>query len=384
MSPTNYLPSAPQVLRLRGSDAAGPDDRRSSSGDDSDSDSYERTITSNIRDTQYRLLVPVLDEGSVEDVERLMQTAALIADEQDGDVLVLCLVTVPEQTPYELLSDDEPLVQESYETAEHLLQIGSEQGISADALVCLTHRNVRAVLNIADRYECDGLLINHGDERSQRRRLLTGNSVEKLVARAECDVFVEKLTPEIAPIDSIFLTVSGGPHSGLAAKTARTLALAFDAPINAVHFMSAHASEDEKEEADEIMRATAGILSDVDQAVVDLVTTEDPAEEIISRSDEYDLTVLGAPTMGLLRQFIFGTVPDSVNQRSENAVLMVKQNTGSVPSYYRWLVGDRPASAEDDISLYECQQCGTSFEEHRQVCPNCGGYDIQREWTDQL
>ncbi|WP_157525935.1 hypothetical protein [Halorientalis sp. IM1011] len=29
---------------------------------------------------------------------------------------------------------------------------------------------------------------------------------------------------------------------------------------------------------------------------------------------------------------------------------------------------------------YECQRCGQRYEAQRQVCADCGGFSIEREW----
>ncbi|WP_424017141.1 hypothetical protein ACOZ4N_14835 [Halorientalis pallida] len=29
---------------------------------------------------------------------------------------------------------------------------------------------------------------------------------------------------------------------------------------------------------------------------------------------------------------------------------------------------------------YECQRCGSQYEARRQVCPDCGGFSIERDW----
>ncbi|WP_299266670.1 hypothetical protein [Halorientalis sp.] len=29
---------------------------------------------------------------------------------------------------------------------------------------------------------------------------------------------------------------------------------------------------------------------------------------------------------------------------------------------------------------YECQHCGAQYEAQRQVCLDCGGFSIEREW----
>jgi len=39
------------------------------------------------------------------------------------------------------------------------------------------------------------------------------------------------------------------------------------------------------------------------------------------------------------------------------------------------------ADAGDTDAGFECQGCGTSLEAQRQVCPECGGYHIDRaDW----
>lgn len=375
---TEYVVPPPHVTGLRASPPR-TDSKVRAVATDGDAADDERVIGPDFEESRYRLLVPVLAESTAEDTERLFGTAAALVHDREGDLLVQCLVNVPEPTPSELLTEDEPFVQERHEMAEQLLETATAHGISAGAVVSLTGKEARTVLDTADRYECDGILLEVSGDRSQRRRLLAGDAVEKIEARAECDVFVEKPAVETTSLESVLLTVSGGPHSGLAAETARAVALHSSARIDAVHFQSDSTDE---QEADDLLRTTAGILDDVEQTTVDLVSTDRVGEEIVTRSAEYDLTILGAPTMGLLRQFVFGTVPDSVARNADEAVLMVKRATGNTSAYARWIAGDQPSSTE--WPAYQCQSCGETFEKRRQVCPECGGYDIRREWPEDL
>ena len=291
-------------------------------------------------ESQYRLLVPVLSESPVENVERIMRSAATIALDREGDLLVLCLVDVPQQTPYEAMTKDQPRVRDAHETAERLLHIAEDAGVAADGIVCLTHREPHAILNVADRHDCDGVFMIVDADRSQRRRLLGGDTVETIVSRADADVFVEKPGERETPTERILLTVSGGPHSGLAAETARALALEAGARIDVIHFLSENATDENREEGEIILGAAEEVLNDVEHVSAELVETKDVAAEMVARPDAYDVTVLGAPTMGLLKQFVFVTVPDSVTQRAENAVLMAKQRTGATSAYYRWIARD--------------------------------------------
>jgi len=44
------------------------------------------------------------------------------------------------------------------------------------------------------------------------------------------------------------------------------------------------------------------------------------------------------------------------------------------------ITGHAPPAAEPD---YRCLSCGERFDNQPQICPSCGGYDIQRsDWID--
>jgi nucleotide-binding universal stress UspA family protein len=299
-------------------------------------------IGAELPDGQYRLLVPVFEDVAPMDTERGLQTAAAIARERGGGLVVCYITTVSRQTPLDTVRSDGQVLIEAREAVTEFVEIATEMDVPVMGRIHLTRERSGSILNAVAEYECDGVLLTSEAGRSQRRRLLSGATVEKVVARAECEVFVEKQAAEETQIAHILLAVSGGPHSGLAAKTARALALDADARVDIVHFLGEDATADERDERDDgerIVGAAERALFSVDRTL-ELDSTANVAEAIIARSDEYDVTVLGSPTGGLLEQFVFGTVPDSVNQRSENAVVMAQQDTGSASVYDRWVAGD--------------------------------------------
>lgn len=88
--------------------------------------------------------------------------------------------------------------------------------------------------------------------------------------------------------------------------------------------------------------------------------TSDAVEGIVANAKDYDTTVLGAPMNGLFKQYIFGTVPDTVQQESANTVLMTRQHTNRL-AYDRWIEATRlhspvrvvRSTAEDGSQKYE-------------------------------
>jgi nucleotide-binding universal stress UspA family protein len=288
---------------------------------------------------QYRLLVPISDADTPSNEERRLRTAAAIARERGGGLVVCSIATFARQTPLDTVPPDNPTLVAAHEKTEEFVALAEGTGVPVAGRVHLTHEQSRSVLDAVERYECDGVVLAVEAGRSQRRRLLGGATVEKVVARAECEVFVEKQAADETPIDRILLAVSGGPHSGLAAQTARALALDADATVDVVHFLNDDTA-DEGDDGESIIEAAERALFGVERVETELGSAENVAETIIARSDAYDVTVLGSPTSGLLEQFVFGTVPDTVNQRTENAVVMAQGDTGSTSVYDRWIVGD--------------------------------------------
>ena len=250
---------------------------------------------------------------------------------------VLYLATVPRSTPLDAISEDDALSIEAHEELAELLATARETGTEADGLVYWTRDEAESILNAVENENCDGVVLATQAEHSQRRRLLSGDTVEKVLARTECDVFTEKRgekgdVGEETPIERILLATSGGPHARLAA----------DAHVDIVHFLDENPRAESREDGEAILGAAQRILSGVENVEIELAEAPgDVAEAIVTCSNEYDKTVLGSPTSGLLRQFAFGTVPESVNRQSQNGVVVAQQDTGGASMYDRWIVGDR-------------------------------------------
>ena len=304
--------------------------------------STETQLGAEISAEQYRLLVPLSTEVTSGSAERRLRTAAAIARERGGGVVVCYMATVARQTPLNGVPPDHPILVEAHETTEAFVESAIGTDVPAMGRVHLSHDESQSVLDAVETYECDGVALSIEAGRSQRRRLLSGDTTEKVVARADCEAFVEKQAVDETPIQRILLAVSGGPHSELAAKTARALAIDSTARVDVVHFLGRDASATERNEGEHIIETTERTLVGIERVETRLESTENVVEAIVARADEYDVTILGAPTEGLLEQFVFGTVPDSVNQGSENAVVMAQQDTGSTSVYDRWITGDPP------------------------------------------
>lgn len=133
---------------------------------------------------RYRLLVPVLDAIETEDVERLVETAVILAREREGTLLVLYLATLVRSTPLDAVSANDPVAVEAHEELKALLDVATETGVRAEGLVYWTHDEAELIHNAVENQDCDGVILATQAEHTQRRCLLSGDSVEKVLARA--------------------------------------------------------------------------------------------------------------------------------------------------------------------------------------------------------
>ena len=377
--------SSPARARVRDADAIGDRDHTERTNARPAADDENAATAIDALDgppDRYRMIVPTSGALDSPETDRLARTAATIAGDQGGTVLLVGLVVVPEQAALDQLRPEHPRYETVADAISRSRRVVDGMGVPARSIVCRTRRAASAILGTVEKYNGDGIAMTVPPGSSQRRRLLAGSAVETVAARAGCDVFVEKpatgAEPPVNPPERILLAVAGGPHSGIATDTARSLALPGDARVDVVHFVtdepdlgtgpgtkvgsefepepmpefevepesdSGTGPEIERGRASDVLRAAERALGDA-RVESTVRRTDRVAEALVERSGDYDVTVLGAPIRGLLRQLVFGTVPDAVTRRSETRIVMAKRNTGRTSAYDRWIAGD--AGSDDE------------------------------------
>ena len=141
---------------------------------------------------------------------------------------------------------------------------------------------------------------------------MTGDLAEQCIKR-RADLLVAKKLPGgfdllnvAVPIDfdpegtkSIVATVSGGPHSGLAAGVAARLGIALAVPTRMI---SAYRDEEDRADATALMERLTGVVPAIG---ADLVRADD-LRSLVAELDEGTLLVLGAPGGSWLQRVLLG------------------------------------------------------------------------------
>jgi nucleotide-binding universal stress UspA family protein len=277
----------------------------------------------------YRILVPV---ANPETVDQLMRTAIDLAREHDGEIVVMNVVTVPQQTP---LSEGRQFVDEERAVLDEAMSIGEEAGIPVSGTIRIGHDVAQAILNTIEHDEVDTVLLGWRG-RPRRRDFIFGSNVDEVITKARCDVLVEKIGPRPNGVENILLPTAGGPHAEFAAEVAQAIAKVNDATIHVVNVVSPEATRPERDEAESKLERIVDSLDEDVAVEMHVVEGDDVVETIVGIGDDHDITLLGATREGLFQQLLFGAVPERVGQGVENTVIMAKRNLDIVSRLQRW------------------------------------------------
>jgi len=279
------------------------------------------------RETQ--VLVPVANPANV---EQLMRTAIDVARDRDAEILVMSVVTVPQQTP---LSEGRAFVGRQREVLDEAMAFAADAEVPVSGTVRIGHDVSRAILNTVDQHGSDVVLLGWRG-RSRRRDFVLGSNVDEVVTSATCDVLVERVGPTTDGVESILVPTAGGPHAELAAEIARAIARANDATVDVISVVRPDAPERERERRQAGVEETAAVVSDGVRVDARLVEGEDVVDAIVEQSHDHDVTIIGASREGLFQQLVFGAIPEEVGRRAEHTVIMTKRNLGITTRLQRW------------------------------------------------
>ncbi|MFH5800262.1 universal stress protein [Haladaptatus sp. CMAA 1911] len=279
--------------------------------------------------SEYRIAVAVADPANA---AQLTRTAVDVARERDGDVLVLRVLVTERQSPFALYTD-EVIIREFGGEHQEILDrvVETAQGaVPVSGQLLVSHDVARALTDAVVEFDCDALVVGW-QARERPSEIVLGSNIDRIVARAPCDVLVEKIGPADA-VGSILVPVAEGPHAELAADVARAIALQNDAEINLLRV-----GEDDPP-SDRLLASIAARVAPVPAERE--VRSGSVTETVVERASEHDITVLGSTRQGMLRRQLVGSVPQAVGRRADTTVIITRREVGIRPRLTR-LVRER-------------------------------------------
>lgn len=255
-----------------------------------------------------------------------MGLAVDLVTSADGTLLILVPVVAPDQVP---LSLTEEMLSKHRQLARYVEMAIVDNQVQAKGTIRVARSYEQAVGAAAENYDASAVLIEH-EETAGLVSSLLGSTFYTLGESVDCPVISVTGAANLTTPASILLAVAGGPHSKAAADVAGALAEPNNAWIDIFHALEGD-DPAEHDRANRVVSDAREQLGAYDRVDSWIEKTPDAAEEIVEQSQYYDLTVLGAPQKGRLRQFVFGSTPETVRERGDGTIVVVAAGTPNAP-----------------------------------------------------
>jgi nucleotide-binding universal stress UspA family protein len=294
-----------------------------------------------VRESGYAAPPVVLPVARPQGSDLLVRTSAAIAQSLDRHVLLLHVVTVPEQLSIRAGND---LVPEAREEMADVLEAARRWEPNAELLIRLAHNPAVAIVKTLEASGADFCVLGwRGSSRGANRVL--GSNLDEVLRAANCNfVVMQDLGPE-RTVRRILLPAANPTQAELAFAVAYAVARTLGA--DAIHVLTLFEEGREQESLDRYMVEIVDALSagvgdelprwpswtepvSVDGVEVSLEATRTPSalNELEARSLDYDLMVMGAGPGGPWRREVLGRFTWALANRSACPVVAVKRRAG--------------------------------------------------------
>ncbi|UCG51188.1 MAG: amino acid permease [Candidatus Latescibacterota bacterium] len=279
----------------------------------------------------YRILIPL---HNPDHVIPLMKLAIPIAKANQGEIVVLGVIDVPQNLPVHegmrFVHHKTPLLKEA-------IQYGHEEGVDTRSALRIAHRVYDGILKAAEEERASLILMGWKGYTTTGDRIM-GEVTDKVVRHAPCDLITVKLRGDL-PLDRILIPTAGGPHASLAAQYVSMYQKAYEANVSCCYVVREDASTRDREIAMEWIEKTihlTGLAGSVERR---LVEGRKIASALAKAAEGYDMIVLGASKEGVFSSVLFGEIPEKVARYSRTPVMIVKRYEGVVKTVVKKVMG---------------------------------------------
>ena len=264
-----------------------------------------------IKEKEFRILLPIANPDFA---DKMIRLASMIARQRRGEIILLNIVTIPEQTP--------PSGAIAYvkNAKTFLSDLIAKMDVPAGGIIKVGHRPAEAILSTIEEVK-PKLVILGWRGRTFRRDVVLGSTIDPILVRAKCDVAVVRFERTWKDVRRILIPTAGGPHAVLAGELARDVAKETNASVTLLYVGR---SEEDRKKAEKAFKETSKPLKDV-EVRTKFIVDRNVVEKIAEEADKYDMVFIGATGERFLKNFLLGVFPEKIVHRTSRTVVMTRR-----------------------------------------------------------
>jgi nucleotide-binding universal stress UspA family protein len=278
----------------------------------------------------YTVLVALANPANV---EQLMRTAIDLAADNDGQIRVVSVIHKHVTSPFLLFSEERikrEFADDQQAVLDEAVALAEDASVPVRRSLLVGSDVSDTILSKVEQTDADSLLLGW-QERSLPSDIMLGTTLDPLVRRAPCDVFVERVGTTAERVDAVLLPTDGGPHVEPGADLAEAIARSNEASVTVASYVPPDATATDRDVARSHVDAVTERLEEVpvDEHVGEAAVI---ADAIVDAAADHDLVVLGATRERQLRRRVIGSVAENVARRVTPPVVIAKR--GAEPSLF--------------------------------------------------
>lgn len=280
-----------------------------------------------IKTSARQVMVPV---GNPLNAGELVRYAEMVAGSRDAEILIMSVVTVPDQIP---LSEAESFVAEKHDLVKKLRR-GVRSDTPVHTIIRYSHNVARGIISSVRERNTD-LLVLGWKGYTKWRGFEMGSNLDRVIESIPCDIMVVKTgSVPAGSVKRILLPSNGGYHSLMATGIARSIIKHTGGRVTVFNVNTF--GEEAQQRTDRRLRPVIEQFTD-SEAELKIVCGQDVYREIMRESEKYDLVIMGATGEGFFQQLLFGKLSERVAARCRKTVILTKKDIGIRSWFKRWL-----------------------------------------------
>ncbi len=276
-------------------------------------------------DERFSVVVPVANPAT----EQLLiqMGAAGIHEHENPEIIAVNIVQIPTQaTPAQTLRFEQTRIASQQELLNAVRAHSERLDVPIQTRAILARDPASAILEVTRQEKAQRLVMGWKGRR-KRREFVLGSTIDRVIRNAPCEVNLVK--PGAGGIGEVVALVGTGPSSVLAVREAAQIAAVDD--NTSLTLMNVQTPGEEGEEAakEAGRELIAGVVDKVG------LEAEDYIEKVVVGSDiestllqaviPYDTICIGATRTGVLKQAVFGSIPEKVGEKATGTVIIVDE-----------------------------------------------------------
>jgi len=293
---------------------------------------FKTPVKEDVPKQNKRILVPI---SNPETAESLLHLAGTLAKPENGKVIALQVVTVPNQLP---LTDGRIEAEANRMLLDRAIDQATKEEFRVQTMTRVSRSVAEGILDTAREEEVDQILVGWGGGETRTISRSMGPVLDPIITDAPCDVLIVK-GYNWQEIKSILVPTAGGPNAPIGAHIASTLAQNNGAEVTGLYIQVGRASNSRMIENQQILDKTFQNLPFQKEPQKKIITASSPLAGILAEAENHDLVIIGASEQGGFDQFAFGSIPQRIASQSPNSSIMVKGYNSAPEFWFRKALG---------------------------------------------